>query len=107
MEFIGLPKSLEGQGLLSRGISSSELTSNNCILFMLETQKRWYRIRLFTSLGWHVGFWNLIGALGFTLSGAFGFAQTKSWAQYQSGCSTFWGSGAFLIGSICHYMEAL
>ena len=36
-------------------------------MFMFEVQPNWYHIRPFNSLGWHVGFWNLVGALGFTL----------------------------------------
>jgi hypothetical protein len=76
-------------------------------MFMFETQPNWYHIRPFDSLGWHVGFWNLIGALGFTLCGAFGIAQAQPWAEYQSACSTFWGSWAFLIGSIAQWIEAL
>lgn len=34
---------------------------------MLETQPKWY-VPAFGVLGWHIGFWNLIGALGFTVS---------------------------------------
>jgi len=46
-------------------------------LFMLETQRRWY-IPAFRVLGWHIGAWNLIGGIGFTLSGAMGFAASNS-----------------------------
>ena len=35
-------------------------------LFMLETQKNWYT-PAFGTLGWHIGVWNLIGAIGFTV----------------------------------------
>jgi len=59
-------------------------------LFMLETQKKWY-LPAFNVLGWHIGAWNLIGGLGFTLSPIFGY-YTESWGQYQASCSTFWGS---------------
>ncbi|KAG8158477.1 hypothetical protein KVR01_011599 [Diaporthe batatas] len=41
-------------------------------LFMLETQPDWHTPAPRT-LGWHIGLWNLIGALGFTLCGALGF----------------------------------
>lgn len=74
---------------------------------MWETQPAWYHIRPFDSLGWHVGFWNLMGALGFTLCGAFGYPQAQYWAEYQSSLSTFWGGWAFLIGSIAQWVEAL
>ena len=36
------------------------------LLFMLETQKKWY-LPAWETLGWHIGLWNLIGALGFTV----------------------------------------
>ncbi|KAK9793466.1 hypothetical protein WJX73_001390 [Symbiochloris irregularis] len=41
-------------------------------LLMLETQHKWWLPRPF-NLGWHVGFFNFIGAIGFWLSGLFGF----------------------------------
>ena len=75
-------------------------------LYMLETQKRWYR-PAFGVLGWHIGFWNLIGAFGFTLCGALGPAYTSSGAQYEASLATFWGSWAFLIGSVVQWYESL
>jgi len=84
-----------------------KLVLTTSLLFMLETQSGWYRIRPFRSLGWHVGFWNVVGSVGFTICGAFGIASAHEWAAFQSGCSTFWGSWAFLIGSICQWIECL
>lgn len=55
-------------------------------LFMLETQKKWY-IPALGTLGWHIGFWNWIGGIGFTLCPCLGL-DTASWAQYQASCST-------------------
>jgi hypothetical protein len=75
-------------------------------LYMLETQKNWYTPALGV-LGWHIGFWNWIGAWGFTLSGALGPAYGNSGAQFQAGCATFWGSWAFLIGSLLQWYESL
>lgn len=75
------------------------------VLFMIETQKHWWQPAP-RVLGWHIGLWNLIGGVGFTLCPAFGF-DTSSWAQYQAGCSTFWGSWAFLIGSLIQLYESL
>ncbi|KZF19792.1 hypothetical protein L228DRAFT_224456 [Xylona heveae TC161] len=74
-------------------------------LFMLETQPKWY-IPAPRVLGWHIGFWNLIGAIGFTLCGAFGYSS-NSGIQYQASCSTFWGGWAFLIGSAIQWYESL
>lgn len=88
------PQVIGGSGFIVSGI-----------LFMLETQTIWWKPS-FTTLGWHIGAWNLIGGVGFTLSGAFGF-ETKSWSSYQSACSTFWGSFAFLIGSLIQLYESL
>ncbi|KXL44429.1 hypothetical protein M433DRAFT_69482 [Acidomyces richmondensis BFW] len=74
-------------------------------LFMIETQKHWWEPAP-TVLGWHIGFWNLIGGIGFTLCPIFGFS-TVYWRQMQAACSTFWGSWAFLIGSCIQWYESL
>ena len=123
------------------------------LLYMLETQPRWYK-PAWEVLGWHIGFWNvcilfgatiqldcqtgfgsrklcirafpptclttqnsprrdntdifqLIGALGFTLCGALGPAFASSGAQYEASLATFWGSWAFLIGSLIQWYESL
>lgn len=75
----------------------------------------------------HIGFWNLIGAIGFMLCGALGYASVTSTkvgshyvctrlcdalivhpqANYQSVLATFWGSWAFLIGSTVQLWETL
>lgn len=75
-------------------------------LFMLETQPSWYR-PAFGTLGWHIGFWNLVGAIGFTLCGALGFASENESAVYASLLTTFIGSWAFLIGSVVQWYESL
>ncbi|KAI1353371.1 hypothetical protein F5Y01DRAFT_59510 [Xylaria sp. FL0043] len=75
-------------------------------LFMVETQKTWYTPAP-KVLGWHIGLWNLIGALGFTLCGALGFASQNQAATYASDLSTFIGSFAFLIGSVIQWYESL
>jgi hypothetical protein len=74
-------------------------------LFMLETQERWWK-PAFGVLGWHIGLWNLIGGLGFTLCPIFGF-YTSDAMVYQSALATFWGSWAFLIGSAIQLYESL
>ncbi len=33
---------------------------------MLETQPKWY-LPAPKALGWHIGLWNLLGAIGFTV----------------------------------------
>lgn len=74
-------------------------------LFMLETQSKWYK-PAFKTLGWWIGAWNLLGGVGFTVCPAFGYDQS-SWAQYQACLSTFWGSWAFLVGSVIQWYESL
>ncbi|KAI0794865.1 hypothetical protein C8Q75DRAFT_712544 [Abortiporus biennis] len=77
------------------------------ILLTIEAQTAWYKPNL-TSKGWHVGFWNLVGAFGFMLCGALGYAAaTSSGANYQSVLSTFWGSWAFEIGSVIQLWESV
>ncbi|RDX49411.1 hypothetical protein OH76DRAFT_1403630 [Lentinus brumalis] len=94
--FYWTPQVLGGTGFI---ISS--------LLLMIEVQKKWWEPDL-RSLGWHIGFWNLIGALGFTLCGALGYASLSSTGvNYQSVLSTFWGSWAFLIGSVIQLWESL
>lgn len=80
-----MPKVIGGSGFI---VSST--------LIMLEVQERWYKPNL-RSLGWHIGIWNLIGAIGFTLCGALGFASDNEGAEYASTLSTFIGSWAFLV----------
>jgi hypothetical protein len=74
-------------------------------LFMIETQSKWWMPAPRT-LGWWIGACNLIGGIGFTLCPAFGY-DTNSWAQYQACLSTFWGSWAFMIGSVLQWYESL
>ena len=59
-------------------------------LFMLETQKKWW-LPAPNVLGWNIGAWNLIGGIGFFLCPIFGL-NTASWSQFESSCSTFWGT---------------
>ncbi|KAG6873916.1 hypothetical protein C0995_009697 [Termitomyces sp. Mi166 len=72
-----------------------------------ELEKAWYKPNLL-SLGWHIGFWNFIGAIGFTLCGALGYgAQVSSGVNYPSSLSMFWGGWAFLIASVMQWYEAV
>ncbi|KAH7148628.1 hypothetical protein EDB81DRAFT_469284 [Dactylonectria macrodidyma] len=75
-------------------------------LFMVEVQPRWY-IPAPGVLGWHIGLWNLIGAIGFTLCGALGFGISQPGVEYAVMLSTFLGSCAFLIGSVIQLFESL
>ncbi|BGP19794.1 hypothetical protein JCM10213_003103 [Rhodosporidiobolus nylandii] len=82
------------------------------LVFAIEVQKRWYIPKL-TSIGWHVGIWNVIGGFGFWFSGIFGiFRQTSisdpnAYQYWGTAFSTFWGSWAFLIGSYLQLLETL
>ncbi|QRV73305.1 hypothetical protein RhiJN_01319 [Ceratobasidium sp. AG-Ba] len=76
-------------------------------LLMLEVQRAWWKPKL-DSLGWYVGLFNLIGAVGFKLCGALGYASySSSGVEYQSALSTFWGGWAFLIGSGVQLWESV
>lgn len=92
--FYWTPQVIGGSGFIISGT-----------LFMLETQSKWWK-PAFGTLGWWIGAWNLIGGVGFTICPAFGY-DTSSWAQYQACLSTFWGSWAFLIGSVLQWYESL
>ncbi|KDR68383.1 hypothetical protein GALMADRAFT_104940 [Galerina marginata CBS 339.88] len=77
----------------------------SAIFIMLEDSKTWWKPRPL-SLGWQIGAWNFIGAIGFTLCGALGYS-TSSGALYQSSLATFWGSWAFLIASVLQWYECV
>ncbi|KAK3182412.1 hypothetical protein K4F52_006237 [Lecanicillium sp. MT-2017a] len=79
-----------------------------CLLFMFETQQKWY-IPAPSVLGWHVGFWKLIGCVLFMVSavlGPFGEHGSES-ATANSGRASFYGSWAILLGSLCQWYESL
>ncbi|KAK8044300.1 hypothetical protein PG993_004324 [Apiospora rasikravindrae] len=90
-----LPQVVGGTGFIVSGC-----------LFMLEVQPSWYRPAP-KVLGWHIGLWNLVGALGFTVCGALGFASEGEAVEYASTLATFIGSWAFLIGSVIQWYESL
>ncbi|KAH8821092.1 hypothetical protein F5884DRAFT_893907 [Xylogone sp. PMI_703] len=90
-----LPQVIGGTGFIISGA-----------MFTLETQKKWW-LPAPGVLGWHIGAWNFVGGIGFTLCGALGFASANSGAQYQSSLATFWGSWCFLIGSVIQWYESL
>lgn len=88
-------------------------------ILLLEVQKKWYKPAL-KDIGWHgkfpflfegdalmlsVAFWNLVGAIGFTLCGSLGYSD-GSGEVYQSGLATWWGSWGFMIGSTLQLIEA-
>jgi hypothetical protein len=75
------------------------------LFFMLETQQKWY-LPAPKTLGYWIGLWNLIGAIGFTLCGCLGYSSNEN-VLYESSLATFWGSWAFLIGSLIQWFEAL
>ncbi|KEY68534.1 hypothetical protein S7711_08808 [Stachybotrys chartarum IBT 7711] len=75
-------------------------------LFMVEVQPHWY-MPAPRVLGWHIGFWNLVGAIGFTLCGALGFGAQREGVEYALTLATFIGSWAFLIGSVIQLYESL
>ncbi|KAG8850829.1 hypothetical protein FRB96_009566 [Tulasnella sp. 330] len=77
-------------------------------MFMYEVQRKWYLPEPF-SLGWHLGFWNMIGGFGFWFCGIFGVLREVGGADQKWGTafSTWWGSWAFLIGSYIQLYESL
>lgn len=75
-------------------------------LYMLESSHTWCSPD-FGTLGWWIGAWNFVGALGFTLCGALGPASGGAGVVYQLSLATFWGSWAFLVGSGVQWFESL
>lgn len=78
-------------------------------LLTIESQKRLWIPEL-DDLGWHVGFWNLLGSLGFFLSGLFGWIfnqDMKTSRHWGVNFSTYLGSYFFLLGSFLQYVESV
>lgn len=72
-------------------------------LLMIESQHNWWQPRLL-SFAWHVGFWNILGSIGFFLSGVFGLVNNQSIVPIAM--STYLGSWSFTLGSFLQYLEA-
>lgn len=72
---------------------------------------RWMYVKfLLSERSTHAVFvvWNFIGGIGFTACGALGFAaKVNSGVNFQSVLCTFWGSWAFLIGSLLQWFESV
>eukprot|EP00850_Spirogloea_muscicola_P018879 SM000178S03444 [mRNA] locus=s178:53253:54265:- [translate_table: standard] len=80
----------------------------NGLLTMVEVSGSWLAWKPF-DLGWHVGFWNALGGIGFLLSGAFGFLEYPAMCcqLWGTAFSTFWGSIFFLMSSYLLLPEML
>jgi hypothetical protein len=70
----------------------------SALLQILNAQDTWWKPNP-RKADWQVGFWNLIGSLGFTLAGALPVFRSET-ASYVGILAVFWGSCAFLIGSV-------
>ena len=81
------------------------LFATSSILYILETQPNWYTPQPF-NIGWHIGVFNFIGGVGWTLAAAFGFCDPY-WCKYQSELSLIWASCAFSFGSALQWYESL
>lgn len=68
------------------------------VLTTLECQTSWY-IPEFSKIGWQIGLFSFIGAVGFTLS-SFLIMFSGEWQQNQAGLATIWGAFAFLVASV-------
>lgn len=89
-------------------IGASLLLFSSCLI-TLETQTHWYAINIL-DLGWHVGFWNVLGSAGFLVSACFGYSNAPSDTAYFHwgvAFSTYLGSWTFLLGSYLQYYEIL
>ncbi|KAJ9606351.1 hypothetical protein H2200_009312 [Cladophialophora chaetospira] len=96
---------------LNVGYWVPQLVAASCFLvasfgFTWETQVKWYRPE-FHVLGWWIGFWSIVGSVGFLLCAAFGICSyTDTGNAYQSNLSTTWGSFAYLTASALQWYEA-
>ena len=88
-------------------IGSFFLTVSSFLL-MIENQPNLYTIEP-CDLGWHIGFWNILGSLGFFFSGLFGIIyppQDLFQREWSVSFTTYMGAYFYLIGSIFQYYES-
>ncbi|KAL3419113.1 integral membrane protein [Phlyctema vagabunda] len=71
-------------------------------LFQMRAAQHSWFVPAVTKLDWHIGLWNLIGSIGFTLAGGLLYFGTTA-TMLQATAASFWGSWAFLIGSILQW----
>lgn len=74
-------------------------------LFVLETQLTWYTPSPHL-LGWHIGLWNMIGSVGWTLAASLGYCNSSA-CKYQTELTLIWASAGYFIGSVLQWYEAL
>jgi hypothetical protein len=70
----------------------------SALLQILNAQDTWWMPNP-RKADWQVGFWNLIGSLGFTLAGVLPVFRSET-ASFDGILAVFWGSCAFLTGSV-------
>ena len=75
------------------------------LLYILETQPNWYTPQPY-KIGWHVGVWNFVGGVGWTLAASLGYCKA-SWCEYQSELTLIWASAAFAFGGAMQWYESL
>lgn len=75
------------------------------IFYILETQPNWYTPQPF-KIGWHIGFFNLIGGIGWTVAASFGYCE-QHFCHYQGELALIWASCAFTFGSALQWYESL
>ena len=63
-------------------------------------QDKWYKPAL-TKVAWHTSFWNLLGAVGFVVSGSITLLAPT--AAFQSALASFIGSWTFLFGALLQW----
>lgn len=61
----------------------------SALMGMAECQRAWLK-PAWTSLGWHIGIWKLIGSIGFLMVPCFGY-NTANWSQYVATVHCLWG----------------
>lgn len=76
------------------------------ILYILQSQRKWYRPSI-RSLSWWIGFFDLVGSVGWILSAALGGYCGRHWCTWQSDVALLWASVAFETGSLLLWYKAV
>lgn len=76
------------------------------LLFLIAAILQILNAKSWRGIDWHIGFWNGIGSAGFMLAGALPWIGTEA-GDFQATLADFWGSWAFLVGSVLQWYCAM
>lgn len=76
------------------------------LLFLVAAILQILNAKSWRGIDWHIGLWNAIGSAGFMFAGALPWLGSEA-GDFQATLADFWGSWAFLVGSVLQWYCSL